>query len=295
MRVCVWMAFALMVLTPGLTGCSWLFMQEAPPKDLWELGPAQECSDSYALPIADVLVSVGAGLGGLAWVAYLPDASPNDRDEVAFIGASMLSMGGLLGVSAWYGFPVAAQCKEHLIKAPKPQAEAKVVAVARRRDMSVPVEKRVEKSEPAELVLSRSCALPQSMSAKDRERFEPYSSACRKGDAQETFKGGMAALSEFEAASEFDPYSAQSAALANVTIQLLSAACLDGHPDACYQANQAARLYPLSAREGNNQFRKALLSKACELGRQDCSLCSFALKTWMLDGCKMTIHRERAF
>lgn len=109
-------------LSAQLSGCSWVFVQKAPPGPV-EAFPASACTSSAAGPIADtVLASLFAG-GGLALIIgavgtphqsdpYAATVSTAYRAVVAASGAILAGGSIPWAFSAAYGYTHTADCRE---------------------------------------------------------------------------------------------------------------------------------------------------------------------------------------
>ena len=94
-------ASAMLIST--LSGCSWVFVDKAPPPPVWPKVSWSQCTDNNLAPVVDTIFAV---LDALAVIGAL---SSDDGSAAALLGAAAGT--ALWGSSALYGYSAVSNCK----------------------------------------------------------------------------------------------------------------------------------------------------------------------------------------
>jgi hypothetical protein len=101
-------------LATSASGCSWLTMRDAPPRNQMRFEVEPDCSDGRGAPVADLVASGLSAFTGLMLIALVSafDNGDGDADEAYLYSALFFGTPTILfGVSASSGFSSARRCR----------------------------------------------------------------------------------------------------------------------------------------------------------------------------------------
>jgi hypothetical protein len=115
----------LAIVCAMVAACSWIAVPGVHTRDEYRDDTvARSCTDSYAAPHTDVVVSALSLLLAINGVSHLDDPPPASEDP---IGNGLDLAGGILGgvlflpytLSAFHGYPNVRRCRAELRKPPR--------------------------------------------------------------------------------------------------------------------------------------------------------------------------------